>query len=111
MQGFIGGPRVACLKQRLGVEPQRLGTPAGRVGAGKPRRGIGMATGAAIHIARRECGIGALFEGEQDRKSTRLNSSHSQTSYAYFCLQKNAMMPSAPAISISGSVISSARTF
>src|SRR5207253_433343 len=64
MQGFIGGPRVARLEQRVGVEPQRLGTTAGRVGAGKPRRGIGMATGAAIHIARRECGIGALFERE-----------------------------------------------
>src|SRR2546422_5791406 len=64
MQGFIGGPRVARLEQRLGVEPQRLGTTAGRVGAGKPRRGFGMATGAAIHIARRECGIGALFDSE-----------------------------------------------
>src|SRR2546428_10049153 len=27
-------------------------------------------------------------EGEQDRKSTRLNSSHDQISYAVFCLQK-----------------------
>src|SRR5438270_5300447 len=26
--------------------------------------------------------------GNQDRKSTRLNSSHSQTSYAVFCLKK-----------------------
>src|SRR2546430_3984038 len=26
--------------------------------------------------------------GEQDRKSTRLNSSHSQISYAVFCLKK-----------------------
>src|SRR2546430_7038696 len=30
---------------------------------------------------------GALF-GSQDRKSTRLNSSHSQISYAVFCLKK-----------------------
>src|SRR5438270_7733419 len=28
-------------------------------------------------------------EVEIDRKSTRLNSSHSQSSYAVFCLQKN----------------------
>src|SRR5439155_1211735 len=48
----------------VGFVTQRVGTAAGRVGAGKPRRGIGMATGAAIHIARRECSIGALFEGE-----------------------------------------------
>src|SRR2546427_9241520 len=27
-------------------------------------------------------------QGEQDRKSTRLNSSHSQISYAVFCLKK-----------------------
>src|SRR5688572_32316008 len=36
---------------------------------------------------------GALFampgaRHEEDRKSTRLNSSHSQTSYAVFCLKK-----------------------
>src|SRR2546430_5471730 len=28
------------------------------------------------------------FPGETDRKSTRLNSSHSQISYAVFCLKK-----------------------
>src|SRR2546430_9726634 len=28
------------------------------------------------------------FRARQDRKSTRLNSSHSQTSYAVFCLKK-----------------------
>src|SRR2546430_9246902 len=34
-------------------------------------------------------------EPEQDRKSTRLNSSHSQISYAVFCLKKknNALAP------------------
>src|SRR5688572_32757342 len=30
----------------------------------------------------------ALFDGVRDRKSTRLNSSHSQISYAVFCLKK-----------------------
>src|SRR5688572_31113320 len=29
-----------------------------------------------------------LLRGERDRKSTRLNSSHSQISYAVFCLKK-----------------------
>src|SRR3990167_1984998 len=28
------------------------------------------------------------YTGEEDRKSTRLNSSHSQISYAVFCLKK-----------------------
>src|SRR2546430_13715710 len=31
---------------------------------------------------------GALLGGGRDRKSTRLNSSHSQISYAVFCLKK-----------------------
>src|SRR5205085_6251712 len=29
-----------------------------------------------------------FFNGKKDRKSTRLNSSHSQISYAVFCLKK-----------------------
>src|SRR5688572_32125513 len=33
-------------------------------------------------------GEGMAAEGELDRKSTRLNSSHSQISYAVFCLKK-----------------------
>src|SRR2546427_7441914 len=31
---------------------------------------------------------GTLDKGDRDRKSTRLNSSHSQISYAVFCLKK-----------------------
>src|SRR2546430_13383996 len=31
--------------------------------------------------------------GERDRKSTRLNSSHSQISYAVFCLKKKKKFP------------------
>src|SRR2546430_5342674 len=34
--------------------------------------------------------------GDQDRKSTRLNSSHSQISYAVFCLKKTTMPPPRP---------------
>src|SRR5688572_32305758 len=48
-----------------------------------------------ITVAHRELSIGnvaaalrALRECPQDRKSTRLNSSHSQISYAVFCLKK-----------------------
>src|SRR5689334_25447992 len=35
-----------------------------------------------------ECGAGGDRQREQDRKSTRLNSSHSSISYAVFCLKK-----------------------
>src|SRR2546430_11983721 len=34
-----------------------------------------------------------LFLSMRDRKSTRLNSSHSQISYAVFCLKKNKSSP------------------
>src|SRR3712207_7345711 len=38
------------------------------------------------HHRRRAAGV-----GDQDRKSTRLNSSHANISYAVFCLKKNTM--------------------
>src|SRR6266478_8640587 len=36
----------------------------------------------------RRCGVELVFLNRPDRKSTRLNSSHSQISYAVFCLKK-----------------------
>src|SRR2546430_10111746 len=36
--------------------------------------------------------LGAVAKLKEDRKSTRLNSSHSQISYAVFCLKKNRRM-------------------
>src|SRR5688572_32482259 len=56
-----------------------------------PRRRIGVGPGAIVDIDRR-----VLLAAEharriglaEDRKSTRLNSSHSQISYAVFCLKK-----------------------
>src|SRR2546430_13366753 len=38
-------------------------------------------------------GSRGLREAEGDRKSTRLNSSHSQISYAVFCLKKKTKQP------------------
>src|SRR2546430_11496028 len=35
-------------------------------------------------------------DAPQDRKSTRLNSSHSQISYAVFCLKKKKKIPRSP---------------
>src|SRR2546430_5324526 len=43
----------------------------------------------AVSTAREEGGA----RGDQDRKSTRLNSSHSQISYAVFCLKKKKQTP------------------
>src|SRR3712207_7144529 len=39
-------------------------------------------------VADRRRGLGRAVEPDQDRKSTRLNSSHANISYAVFCLKK-----------------------
>src|SRR5256886_13346639 len=61
-------------------------------------RSLGHDEGAAVQerqrlgrLHQRERGARAraeLHPGDRDRKSTRLNSSHSQISYAVFCLKK-----------------------
>src|SRR2546427_2927042 len=43
--------------------------------------------GAHVHVQLGRV-VGARAAGGRDRKSTRLNSSHSQISYAVFCLKK-----------------------
>src|SRR2546430_5715079 len=45
--------------------------------------GVGVGEGAGVMI-----GVGVGVAVGEDRKSTRLNSSHSQISYAVFCLKK-----------------------
>src|SRR3712207_6899951 len=40
-----------------------------------------------------------VFTGQEDRKSTRLNSSHANISYAVFCLQKKNILPCQCALS------------
>src|SRR2546430_13299714 len=53
---------------------------------------VGACTGADSNdVERREDSLRSCIQGgswTQDRKSTRLNSSHSQISYAVFCLKK-----------------------
>src|SRR6266567_4463576 len=51
-----------------------------QVGQGQRPHGVAQ--------AQRHPGVDVLARGEPDRKSTRLNSSHSQISYAVFCLKK-----------------------
>src|SRR5690349_22701979 len=49
----------------------------------------GPVHGAAAGAGRRPGGAGVLHgQSRQDRKSTRLNSSHVEISYAVFCLKK-----------------------
>src|SRR5688572_32324965 len=67
--------RSAELGTLFTSEHPRLVTLTGPGGVGKTRL--------AVHVA---AGLEAAFA--EDRKSTRLNSSHSQISYAVFCLKK-----------------------
>src|SRR3712207_9370260 len=63
------------------------------LGAGPPRVGVALQPGgeegqglapAALELERRQADV----LGQVDRKSTRLNSSHANISYAVFCLKK-----------------------
>src|SRR2546427_12251513 len=56
--------------------------------APRPERGVRAAPAEPRGAAGRDPRGGAGRGGGGDRKSTRLNSSHSQISYAVFCLKK-----------------------
>src|SRR3989442_1488692 len=56
--------------------------------AGRRRFLMLCANGAALTVALDDTGQAAHVEGDGDRKSTRLNSSHVRISYAVFCLQQ-----------------------
>src|SRR2546430_7419998 len=43
---------------------------------------------AGTGLGERQRAAGIFYQAAEDRKSTRLNSSHSQISYAVFCLKK-----------------------
>src|SRR3712207_7031361 len=56
--------------------------------AGTPRRGGGPCRVHRRPGAAQGAGADAAGRGRRDRKSTRLNSSHANISYAVFCLKK-----------------------
>src|SRR5688572_32665725 len=76
-RGQVGGPRGPHLSV-IDVDDDGFGL-VGRSGRGSAQRVVVLVGG---HEQRREQ-LPPL-----DRKSTRLNSSHSQISYAVFCLKK-----------------------
>src|SRR3712207_7088361 len=60
-----------------------------RIAAGEDRGPRGRAPGGGPGGAEEHAGLGQLAEvRRRDRKSTRLNSSHANISYAVFCLKK-----------------------
>src|SRR2546430_9873201 len=69
--------------------PPRLLDKAADVGDDRVALGSPL-DDAVLHVDDEECGVRPVLECGHglDRKSTRLNSSHSQISYAVFCLKK-----------------------
>src|SRR3712207_8274097 len=49
----------------------------------------GACTRGGVRVVREPRGLAGAALDDEDRKSTRLNSSHANISYAVFCLQKN----------------------
>src|SRR2546427_3760980 len=76
-------PYTTLFRSRLRVATQdeRGGAQGGGAGR-RPDRGRG------VHAVRRRTSPAPNARSSRDRKSTRLNSSHSQISYAVFCLKK-----------------------
>src|SRR5688572_32313132 len=75
---------IAAVAQ-LVLEPHdvdRVAAAVGRV-ARQPEAGR-----ACLGAGQHQVGVAGRRREEPDRKSTRLNSSHSQISYAVFCLKK-----------------------
>src|SRR5689334_24543927 len=75
--------------------------PICRIAAHLPQRldTLGQQEGARTHPGsgqRRLCAGMAATDDDQDRKSTRLNSSHSSISYAVFCLKKKKKLSRTP---------------
>src|SRR2546430_9837629 len=75
-------PYTTLFRSRRDPLVTRHGGEHGNIGVGEERQGLQRS---AEDILSRARGRRRL---DRDRKSTRLNSSHSQISYAVFCLKK-----------------------
>src|SRR5438309_4609898 len=76
-------PRSTLFPYTTLFRSRRLGRPPAAQGLSDRRRAGALLRGGIVAIAPERPRI---YEG--DRKSTRLNSSHSSISYAVFCLKK-----------------------
>src|SRR3712207_7369895 len=65
---------------------------AERRGYGVVRQYVGHGVGRRMHEDPQVPNYGNPGTGLRDRKSTRLNSSHANISYAVFCLKKNTII-------------------
>src|SRR5688572_31466874 len=65
-----------------------LKLPAGRPQLGTMHGDIAVSSSGEVYVSVEDPQAGVQVYAAEDRKSTRLNSSHSQISYAVFCLKK-----------------------
>src|SRR5688572_31568355 len=66
----------------------RSATITASLASGEQKVSMGTAIDRVEDLLKEDLPAGFLHEWTGDRKSTRLNSSHSQISYAVFCLKK-----------------------
>src|SRR3712207_8015854 len=77
-------PYTTLFRSDLGDEAAAAGLEVVRVGEhARESRGV-----AGLDVAARELQFDGRTSAFEDRKSTRLNSSHANISYAVFCLKK-----------------------
>src|SRR3712207_7716900 len=76
------------LFRSVGVEAAGRGLSTGEHGASLAEGRLGVLHGALSYVLQTECGQIREAHSISDRKSTRLNSSHANISYAVFCLKK-----------------------
>src|SRR3712207_8345839 len=79
-------PYTTLFRSRaLGADDERAQVRAGLLAAERDHRAVRADQREREDVVRGE----AVLEAVRDRKSTRLNSSHANISYAVFCLKKN----------------------
>src|SRR5256886_7589780 len=105
-------PYTTLFRSTSSGNPQNVKSQFGRL-SGEGRRSLSRGYMAG-HISRRSWGFNSRTSYTRseapasDRKSTRLNSSHSQISYAVFCLKKKHLMKQNRYAERSGDLSSSA---
>src|SRR3712207_8553194 len=91
-------PYTTLFRSAQPALPQLTGQPAGdrlHLRAPRPAQQVGD----RLRLRRPGAGRADRGGGGEDRKSTRLNSSHANISYAVFCLKKKKASTNAEAIS------------
>src|SRR5688572_31590662 len=81
-------PYTTLFRSPLEDQPELEGIHVGDPQHVRDERAGGAAAAGAHEDPARLRGAHDVADDQEDRKSTRLNSSHSQISYAVFCLKK-----------------------